>query len=151
MPDRDESEEPLQSLPPGMARRYAEYKPASDHPSARLTNVGGYDELLEFCRAKGLSLPRSRQGLAVVDSLVEKEKDRTTLEALARPIGMFFGDVLTHTIPGAEWKVVHEGHPEVRISGITSVSVIHVAQNRLNLGVPTLVMNYDHALDLINK
>ena len=64
---------------------------------------------------------------------------------------MFFGDVLTHTIPGAEWKVVHEGHPEVRISGITSVSVIHVAQNRLNLGVPTLVMNYDHALDLINK
>ena len=151
MPDRDETEEPLQSLPPGIARRYAEYKPASDGPSTRVTNVGGYDELLEFCRAKGLSLARTRQGLAEVDSLVEKTEDRTILEALVRPIGMFFGDVLTHTIPGAEWKVIHEGLPEVKIAGNTSVSVIHVAQNRINLGVPTLVMNYDHALGLIER
>jgi hypothetical protein len=151
MPDRDENEEPLQSLPPGMARRYAEYKPASDRPSTRVTNVGGYDDLLEFCWAKGLSLPRTRQGLAEVDSLIEKTEDRWILEALVRPIGMFFGDVLTHTIPGAEWKVIREGLPEVKIVRNTSVSVIHVSQNRLNLGVPTLVMNYDHALELIER
>jgi hypothetical protein len=150
MPDQDETEEPLQSLPPGMARGYAEYKPASDRDSTRLTNVGGYDKLLEFCRAKGLALPRTRQGLAVVDSLIEKAEDRTTLEALVRPIGMFFGDVLTHALPGAEWKVIHEDFPEVKIIRNTSVSVIHVARNRLNRGLPTLVMNYDHALDLID-
>lgn len=40
MPDRDGTEEPLQSLPPGMAWRYAEYKPAADRPSLRPTNVG---------------------------------------------------------------------------------------------------------------
>jgi hypothetical protein len=134
-----------------MARRYAEYKPASARHSTRVTNVGGYDELLEFCREKGTFLPRTRQGLAEVDSLIDKTGDRTTLEALVRPIGMFFGDVLTHTIPGAEWKVIHEGLPEVKIVGNTSVSVIHVARNRLNLGVPTLVMNYDHAIDLIDR
>jgi hypothetical protein len=122
MPDRDETAEPLQSLPPGMARRYAEYKPASDRPLTRVTNVGGYGELLEFCREKGLSLSRTRQGLAEVDSLIETTQDRMTLEALVRSIGMFFGDVLTHTIPGAEWKVIHEGFPEVKIVGNTSVS-----------------------------
>jgi Family of unknown function (DUF6278) len=151
MHDRDETEEPLQSLPPGMARRYAEYKPATDEPSPPLTNVGGYDELLNYCRGKGVALPRSRKGLAVIDSLNEDPEAKKGLSKLTTAIGMFYGDVLTHTIPGAHWEVVQEGFPMVRISRNTNVSVIHVAQRRLDVGLPTLVMNYDHALDHIDR
>lgn len=151
MPDQDETEEPLQSLPPGMARRYAEYKPATDELSPAPTNVGGYDELLNFCRGKDVALPRSRDGLVVIDSLIENSGATRDLQALGAAIGMFYGDVLTHTIPGSHWEVVEEGFPLVRISRKTSISVIHVAQRRLDVGVPTLAMNYDYALDLSDQ
>lgn len=151
MPDRDETEEPLQSLPPGMARRNAEYKPAPDKPSPAPTNVGGYDGLLNYCRGKEMALPRSREGLVVIDALIEDPEAKGGLTGLARAIGMFYGDVLTHIIPGAHWEVVEEGFPMVRISRNTSVSVIHVAQRRLDVGMPTLAMNYDHAIDLIDE
>lgn len=45
---------------------------------------------------------------------------------------MFYGDVLTHTISGAHWKVINENFPEVSIARRTSVSVIEVAQRRLS-------------------
>lgn len=151
MPDRDETEEPLQSLPPGMARRYAEYKPATDEPSPPPTNVGGYDELLNYVRGEGIALPRSREGLAVIDALSEGPEAKKDLTGLTAAIGMFYGDVLTHTIPGAHWEVVEEGSPIVRISRNTSVSVIQVAQRRLDVGLPTLAMNYDHALDHVGR
>ena len=151
MSDRDYSDEPLQSLPPAMARRYAEYKSATGNPSPPPTNVGGYDELLNYCRGKGVALPRSRDGLAVIDSLIDNSGAKRDLQALGAAIGMFYGDVLTHTIIGAHWQVVEEGFPRVRISSKTSISVIHVAQRRLDLGAPTLAANYDHALDLINQ
>ncbi|WP_427007646.1 DUF6278 family protein [Pseudarthrobacter sp. H2] len=101
-------------------------------------------------QAKGVSLSRSRQGLTALDSLIEGSEDKMDLTALSRAIGMFYGDVLTHTIPGAHWEVIEEGFPNVRKSRNTSASVIHVAQRRPNVGIPTLVMNYDHALDLID-
>jgi hypothetical protein len=151
MPDRNEAEEPLQALPPGMARRYAEYKPATDEPSPPPTNVGGYDELLNYVRGKGMALPRSREGLAVIDALSEDPEAKKDLTGLTAAIGMFYGDVLTHAIPGAHWEVVEEGSPTVRISRNTSVSVIHVAQRRISVGLPTLAMNYDHALDHIGR
>jgi hypothetical protein len=151
MPDRDETEEPLQLLPPGMARRYAEYKPAIDKPSPAPTNVGGYAELLNYCRGERVLLPRSREGLVVIDALIEDPEAMKDLTGLATAIGMFYGDVLTHTIPGAHWEVVEEGFPLVRTSTNTSISVIHVAQRRLEVGLPTLVMNYDHAIDLADE
>ncbi|WP_146068935.1 DUF6278 family protein [Arthrobacter sp. ZGTC131] len=151
MPARDESEEPLQSLPAGMARRYAEYKPATDKPSPPPTNVGGYDELLDYCRGKEMALPRSRNGLVVIDSLIEIPEAKRDLAEFPTAIGMFYGDVLTHTISGSHWEVVEEGFLMVRISRNTSISVIHVAQRRLDMGLPTLAMNYDHALDIIDR
>ncbi|MDR7084998.1 hypothetical protein J2X01_004318 [Arthrobacter ginsengisoli] len=77
LPVGDETEEPLQSLPPGMARRYIEYESATDKTSPPPTNVGGYDKLLNYCRGKEVALPRSRDGLVVIDSLIENpEADR---------------------------------------------------------------------------
>jgi hypothetical protein len=149
MRDGDDTEEPLQSLPPGMARRYAEYKPATDKSSPAPTNVGGYDELVNYCRGKQVNLPRSRNGLVVIDSLIKNPETKRELMGLTTDIGMFYGDVLTHTIPGAHWEVVE--FPMVRISRNTSISVIHVAQRRLDMGLPTLAMNFDHALDLIDQ
>lgn len=149
MPERDDTEEPLQSLPPGMARRYAEYKPAADKPSPAVTNVGGYDELLDYCREMQVALPRSREGLAVIDSLIDDPETKRGIKGLTTAIGMFYGDVLTHTIAGAHWEVVE--FPMVQISSKTSILVIHVAQRRLDVGMPTLVMNYDHALHLIDQ
>lgn len=45
----EDSAEPLQKLPAGMPRRYAEYEPVdSDVSVSPSTNVGGYDKLLRY-------------------------------------------------------------------------------------------------------
>lgn len=69
MTDTGLSDEPLQQLPQGLPRRYAEYKPAPAVPATPPSDVGGYDELLAHFRAAGKELPRSKEGLAAVDEL----------------------------------------------------------------------------------
>lgn len=70
---------------------------------------------------------------------------------LVRLNGMFHGDVLTHTIPDAHWEVIAENSPEVRVSPKSAVSVIYVAQRRLTVGAPTLLQNYLHVLEMVNR
>jgi hypothetical protein len=76
------------------------------------TNVGGYDELLSYFQERGQTLPRKAESLATLDQAIY---DGLPAD-LARPIGMFYGDLLTHTVPGAHWEVVEEGYPLVRIT-----------------------------------
>ena len=147
MTDFGHADEPLQQLPQGLPRRYAEYKPAPAVPATPATNVGGYDELLAYFRAVGKELPRSREGLAAVDDLVDGHPDRAALAKLVRAIGMFYGDVLTHTIPGAHW--IEENSPCVRVTRTSAVSVVSVAERRLSVGVPTLLQNYAHVLEMV--
>jgi hypothetical protein len=152
MTDPEDSAEPLQKLPPGMPRRYAEYRPADRRPpSPPPTNVGGYDELLAHFHSTGVPLPRSADGLAAIDHLIDSTDDKTSLLTLARSIGMFYGDVLTHTIPGAHWEVVQEGYPLVRITTKTAVDVVRVALRRMATADPSLRQNYAHAKDLAGK
>jgi hypothetical protein len=97
----EDPDEPLQKLPAGMPRRYAEYKPVtSDAVVPPPTNVGGYDELLSYFQERGQTLPRKAESLATLDQAIN---DGLPAE-LARPIGMFYGDLLTHTVPGATGK-----------------------------------------------
>jgi hypothetical protein len=152
MIDPDDSAEPLQKLPPGMPRRYAEYRPADrQQPGPPPTNVGGYDELLAHFRTKGMQLPRSEDGLAAIDNLIDSIDDKTSLSTLVRPIGMFYGDVLTHTIPGAHWEVIQEGYPLVRVTAKAAVDVVRVAIRRMATADPTLLQNYAHVKDLVGK
>jgi hypothetical protein len=44
---------------------------------------------------------------------------------------MFYGAVLTHTIPRAHWEVIEEEYPLVRITTKTAVDVVRVAIRRL--------------------
>lgn len=152
MKDPEDSAEPLQKLPPGMPRRYAEYRPADrQQPGPPPTNVGGYDELLAHFQATGMPLPRSAEGLAAIDHLIDSTDDKTSLLTLVRPIGMFYGDVLTHTIPGAHWEVVQEGYPQVRVTAKTAVDVVRVAIRRMATADPTLRQNFSHVMDLVGK
>lgn len=88
----------LLKLPAGIPRRYAEYRPAtSDGSTLPITNVGGYDEL-PFPRETP-SIAAHREGLAAIDNLLDDDIGKRALAGLVRQIGMFCGDVLTHTIP----------------------------------------------------
>jgi len=149
MTDPGDSDEPLQQLPAGLPRRYAEYKPAPAEPAIPPTNVGGYDDLLALFRSLGKELPRTKEGLAAVDHLMDGHTDRAALAKLVRAIGMFYGDLLTHTVPGAHWEVVVEGDPCVRVTRGTAVSVVYVAERRLTVGIPTLQQNYAHVLEIV--
>jgi hypothetical protein len=149
MMDADRYEEPLQHLPPGIPRRYAEYTPSPDAPAPPPTNVGGYDELLAHFHSIGHDLPRSEEGLAAVDQLMDGFTDRAALAKLVRAIGMFYGDLLTHTIPGAHWEVIEDGSPCVRVTRKTAVSVVPVAEKRLARRTPTLMQNYAHVLEIL--
>lgn len=153
MSDADDSTaEPLQELPAGMARGYAEYKPVdSASPAPPPTHVGGYAELIYWFRANGLTLPRSDDGLAAIDNLIDSVDDKESLATLARPIGMFYGDLLTHTIPGAHWEVEREGNPLVRVTRIDSVDVVGVAFRRLRVADPSLLQNYAHVMEMVRR
>src|ERR671927_621705 len=141
-------DEPLQKLPAGMPRRYAEYKPVTSHAVVpRATNVGGYNELLSYFQARGQRLPLKAEGLATLDQAI---KDGLPAE-LARPIGMFYGDLLTHTVPGSHWEVFEEGYPRVRITGKSAVDVVRVALRRKATPIPTLEQNYAHVLELVRQ
>lgn len=148
------SEEPLQQLPAGLPRRYAEYKAEYKQVQAAATappptNVGGYDELLAHFHSLGQELPRSTEGLAAIDHLLDGPTGRAALAKLVRAIGMFYGDLLTHTVAEAHWEVIVEGRPCVRITRETAVSVISVAERRITVGTPTLLQNYAHVLEFV--
>lgn len=146
MSSPEDPAEPLQKLPPGMPRRYAEHKPVtSDAAEPPPTNVGGYDELLNFFHERRQTLPRKAESLATLDQAI----DNGLPAAFARPIGMFYGDVLTHTVPGAHWEVVEEGYPRVRVTRKTAVDVVRVALRRVTTPAPTLEQNYAHVLELL--
>lgn len=144
----EDPDEPLQKLPAGMPRKYAEYKPAtSDAVAPAPTNVGGYDELLSYFQERGQTLPRKAESIATLDQAIN---DGLPAE-LARPIGMFYGDLLTHTVPGAHWEVIVEGYPLVRVTRKTAVDVVRVALRRLATPNPTLQQNYAHVLELVRQ
>jgi hypothetical protein len=144
----EDPDEPLQKLPAGMPRRYAEYKPVtSDAVVSPPTNVGGYDEILNYFQERGQTLPRKAESLATLDQAIN---DGLPAE-LARPIGMFYGDLLTHTVPGAHWEVVEEGYPRVRITRYTALDVVRVALRRLATPEPTLEQNYAHVLEVVRR
>lgn len=148
MSSPEDPDEPIQELPAGMPRRYAEYKPVtSDDVLALPTNVGGYDDLLSYFHARGQALPRKAEGLATLDQAINSGLPAV----LARPIGMFYGDLLTHTVPGAHWEVVEEGYPLVRVSRKIAVDVVRVALRRLAIPKPTLEQNYAHVLELVRQ
>ncbi|MFE4837568.1 DUF6278 family protein [Arthrobacter sp. NPDC056691] len=144
----EDPDEPLQKLPAGMPRRYAEYKPVTSNAVVPPpTNVGGYDELLSYFQEQGQTLPRKAESLAALDQAIN-----VGLPAeLARPIGMFYGDLLTHTVPGAHWEVVEEGYPLVRIARKSAVDVVRVALRRMATPIPTLKQNYAQALELVRQ
>lgn len=144
----EESAEPLQKLPEGMPRRYAEYKPVIPGSAAPPpTNVGGYDELLDYFQQRGHTLPRQAESLTALDQAITEGLPAE----LVRPIGMFYGDLLTHTVPGAHWEVVVEGYPLVRVTRNVAIDVVHIARRRLATSNPTLEENFAHVLDLVRR
>jgi Family of unknown function (DUF6278) len=143
-----DSAEPLQMLPEGMPRRYAEYRPVIPGNAAPPPpNVGGYDELLDYFQERGQALPRQAESLGTLDQAIIEGLPAE----LVRPIGMFYGDLLTHTVPGAHWEVVEEGYPLVRVTRNVAIDVVHIAQRRLATPNPTLEENYAHVLDLVRE
>jgi hypothetical protein len=150
MSDPVEPAESLQSLPQRSSRYFGEYKPVrTGDPPRPTTNVGGYDELVQYFLARGFKLPRTMDGLAAVDNLIDAVVDDDELVALVRPIGMFYGDILTHAISGAHWETRIGGSVSVRVTKTVAVAVVEVAQRRLVHGYPSLVQNYAHVLEIV--
>lgn len=148
MNDPVDPAEPLQKLPASPPRHFSEYRPVHRTDQAPPpTNVGGYDDLREYFLVRGQELSRTTDGLAAIDALIGSAVE-DGLDALAHPIGMFYGDVLTHNIPGAHWETTG-GSPCVQVTKTVAIDVIGVAERRLGIGHPSLVQNYAHVLELV--
>jgi hypothetical protein len=139
--------EPLQKLPAPPPRYFSEYHSAGPTDQVPPTNVGCYDELRQYFRVRGQELPRTTDGLAAIDARIDSPVE-DGLESLAHPIGMFYGDVLIHNIPGAHWEVTG-GSPCVRVTKTVSIDVMGIAQRRLIKDHPSLVQNFTHVLELV--
>lgn len=140
-----QDEEQLQVLPAPSISRTMQYSAAEHAPEdPSIINVGGYESLRETAVGEGLRLRRDARGLRELDDLIDSQP--SLLAGLLTEIGMFYGDVLTHTIPGAHWIVRQE--PEVRVAKDVTVLVAEVARRRFELSTPTLTENFRHVLDL---
>jgi hypothetical protein len=64
---------------------------------------------------------------------------------------MFYGDLLTHTVPGAHWEVVEAGYPLVRVTSKVAIDVVRIALRRMATPNPTLEQNYAHVLELVRQ
>lgn len=147
-PGAPASKEPPQRLPTGMNRKHAQFsthEPPGVDRSIR--NVGGYETLAAVMAVAGVRLSKDVEGLKAVERFIDTSPE--SVRGLAREIGMFYGDVLTHTIVGSHWVVIDEHHPEVRVGEGISVDVVAVAQRRLEFGFPSLVENLAHAEQLV--
>lgn len=145
MERKDSGPEPVQELPAGPDRGFGSY--FSDEPfeeDRSITNVGGYVALRDLIADSGSTLGRNVAGLRLVDGLIGSAPEST--RGLAREIGMFYGDVLTHTITGSHWVVRDPARPEVRITDNVTVDVVGVGQRRTRFGTPTLVEDLAHVL-----
>ncbi|MBF4635847.1 hypothetical protein ITJ38_15665 [Agreia pratensis] len=130
-----------QTLPIGMARRYASYRPApaDQLPGVPITDVGGYDELIAAVEHIGMNIEVSRAGLAAFDAAIP-----ALAEGLEEAVAMYFGDVVIHSIPGSQWRVIREGEPLVEMPGGNMADVMAVARSRFTDGRHTLVDVLDH-------
>ncbi|MEB0000573.1 DUF6278 family protein [Cryobacterium sp. RTS3] len=109
-------------------------------------NVGGYDDLTACGAAAGAKFSCDANGLRTLDDFIDASPQHA--RDLLGEIGMFYGDVLTHTIAGSHWIVMDASHPEVRIAPGISVDVGRVALSRLESNAWSLVDHYNHAQEL---
>lgn len=145
--DDDATSDDLQELPARAPRRRGQYvsvKPPAENPS--ITNVGGYDILSDTISSTGLHLTRDQAGLSTLDSQLESAPSR--FKELGRDMGMFYGDVLTHTLVGSHWVVRDDTRPEVRITETVTVDVVGVGLRRIEAPHPSLVENLRHVLEI---
>ena len=136
-----------------MSRRYATYAPVPfgqgtgrsglEEP---ITDVGGYDDLLDALERRGVDIDMSRAGLAELDAVLD-----ALPRGLERAVGMYFGDVVIRCLPGSRWKVVREGRPCVEVAGGASADVIAVAESRLAGGPHTLIEVLDHLEGVVGR
>ena len=134
-PEAPVSKEPLERLPAGMNRKHAQF--STDKPpgvDSTIKNVGGYETLAAVMAVAGVRLSRDVEGLKAVERFIDTSPE--SVRGLAHEIGMFFGDVLTHTAAGSHWVVIDESHPEVRVGEGISVNVI-AAVSYTHLTLPT--------------
>ena len=140
--------EALQRLPAGRNRRYSPL--SADKPPAidsSITNVAGYETLVGVATTAGEVLSRDLEGIRGIERLIDELPD--SISGLAHEIGMFYGDVLTHTIVGSYWIVFDEARPEVQVGEGTTVDVVGVAERRLKFGAPSLLENLKHVKKMV--
>jgi hypothetical protein len=143
-PGASAAKEPPQRLPGGIDLKHAQFsKGEPSGPDRSIKNVGGYETLAAVTDAAGVRLSRDIEGLKALERFLDTSPE--SVRGLDREIGMFYGDVLTHTIVGSQWVVIDESHPEVRLGEDISVDVVAVAKRRLEFGLPSLVENLTHA------
>jgi hypothetical protein len=104
-----------------------------------ITDVGGYDALIDAADQIGINLEVSRAGLAAFDASIP-----TLPEGLDEAMAMYFGDVVIQSIPGSQWRVIREGEPLVEVPGGNMADVMAITRSRLTDNQRTFVDVLDH-------
>ncbi|MEN8584760.1 DUF6278 family protein [Burkholderia sp. RS01] len=86
---------------------------------------------------------RSTRGL-----LAGPDRNRPAPWRLRVETGLFLGTVLVRNVPAAQWWLLPNGHPVVRLAENTDLDVIALARARLETGAPDLrtVLPYAQSL-----
>lgn len=123
------------------------YGPGADDPRGLADQLSLCRNLRERAATADLDLNDSVTSLAGVDRLVDASRDDPRAAGwLGSEAGTYLGTVIVHTVPGAHWHVAPNGHPVVRLASGQEVDVVRLGNDRVRLGVPTLVDAYDQAL-----
>jgi hypothetical protein len=112
-------------------------------------HLGQCSSLRQWTAARGATLTDTAPGIEALEGLLAGPgRNRPAPWRLRVETGLFLGTVLVRNLPAAQWCLLPNGHPVVRLAENTDLDVIALARARLETGAPDLrtVLPYAQSL-----
>jgi Family of unknown function (DUF6278) len=106
------------------------------------------DRLRQWSRAHGVVLADDDSSLGTLDVNLDKwSADPSHYEHvdLGNEVGVYLGNIIARTIPGAHWRVWPNGHPVIALASKSELDVIALVGDRILNAGPSLQSIYSRA------
>lgn len=120
---------------------FAVFGNGGERDPAMLAELLGECQMLrERAADDGVELDDSAASLTALDQLVPNWRDEEdlTLDRLGNDAGLYLGTVIVRTVPGADWQLLPNGRPVVRLATGREIDTVELGHTWAENGSPEL-------------
>ena len=122
------------------------YPGGGDDPGSLAEMLGECALLRGRVADQGLELDDTPESLSTLDQLPPRWRDDPQEAAeLGHDAGLYLGSVIVSSVPGANWELLRDGRPFVRLAGGREIDVAAVGRDWAAQGAPSLWQVYSEA------